>query len=151
MARDCISGVLPSGDRSARGFLFERRVGSGLQRAQRAAANYLAALDASGNLGLDEVNALLRVWSLARSVRDSSIDAEVRKRLAGIATSVMDVAPGAQPGVVLPMLRALAQGPISPPDPHDVDSLLARAASLFRRGDLATHQRARRPGGTASL
>jgi hypothetical protein len=117
--------------------LFERRVGNGLQRARRAATSYLAAVDAADEFGMDEVDALLRAWTLARSVKEGSVDADVRDRMAQIAGAVMDEAPGTRPGVVLPLLRALAIGPVVGPDPHDADGLLTRAASVFRKGYLA--------------
>lgn len=117
--------------------LFERQVGNGMQRARRAARSYLAAVAATDEFGIDEVDALLRAWTLARSIKDGSVDAGVRDRMARIAAAVIAEAPGTRPGVVLPLLRALANGPVAGPDPHDVDGLLARAAFIFRKGHLA--------------
>lgn len=117
--------------------LFERRVGNGLHRARRAASNYLLAIDVAAELGMDEVGALVRAWTLARSVREGAVDADVRHRMARICEEAMANTPGARPGVVLPLLQALAQGPVTNPDPHDVDGLLTIAAAVFRRGDLA--------------
>ena len=51
--------------------------------------------------------------------------------------AVMKDAPGTRLGVVLPLLRALAHGPVNLPEPHDVDGLLTHAASVFRKGYLA--------------
>lgn len=129
--------------------LFERRVGNGLQRARRAATSYLAAVDAAAEFGMDEVDALLRAWTLARSVKEGAVDADVRHRMAQISAAVMKEAPGARPGVVLPLLQALAQGPVIDPDPHDVDGLLTRAASVFRKGYLAEQIAADRRGRAA--
>lgn len=134
--------------------LFERRVGNGLERARRAALSYLAAIDAANKFGMAEVDALLRAWTLARSVKEQAVEAEVRERMARIADEVMTDAPGAHPGVVLPLLSALAQGTVSPHDPHDVDGLLARAAAVFRRGYLAEQiagDRRRRAAGDPTL
>jgi hypothetical protein len=135
--------------------LFERRVGHGLQRARRAANGYLAAVDAAAEFGMDEVNALLRAWTLARSVRESAVDTDVRHRMAQISTESMEEAPGERPGIVLPFLSALAQGPVTDPDPHDVDDLLARAASVYRKGYLASQiasdRRSRAAGDRALL
>lgn len=134
--------------------LFERRVGNGLQRARRAALSYLAAIDEADDFGMAEVDALLRAWTLARSVKERAVDAEVRARMALIATEVMADSPGTDPGVVLPLLSALAQGPVSPPDPHDVDGLLTRAAAVFRKGYLGEQiasDRRRRAGGDPAL
>lgn len=117
--------------------LFVRRVGNGLQRARRAANSYLAVVDAAADFGMNEVDALLRAWTLARSVKEVAVEADVRHRMAQISAAVMEEAPGARPGVVLPLLRALAQGPVIDPEPHDVDGLLTRAASVFRKGYLA--------------
>jgi hypothetical protein len=98
---------------------------------------------------MDEVDALLRAWTLARSVKEGAVDADVRRRMAEICDTVMDAAPGTRPGVVLPLLRALAQGPLVGLDPHDVDGLLSRAAAGFRRGYLAEQIAADRRGRAA--
>lgn len=134
--------------------LFERRVGNGLERARRAALSYLAAIDAAKDFGMAEVSALLRAWTLARSVREQVVEAAVRERMARIAEDVMTDNPGRQPGVVLPLLGALGQGPVFPPDPHDVDGLLTRAAAVFRKGYLAeqiARDRRRRAAGDPVL
>lgn len=117
--------------------LFELKVGNGRTRAERAAESYLAAVDAAAKLGMGEVDALLRAWTLVRYVGADVIEADIRHRMATIADEIMVNAPGARPGAVLPLLRVLAQGPLNDPDPHDVDDLLKRAARSFRRGDLA--------------
>lgn len=129
--------------------LFERRVGNGLHRARRAATSYLEAIDAADEFGMDEVDALVRAWTLARSVRDSAVDADVRHRMTEICGALMEAAPGTRPGVVLPLLRALAQGPVVDPDPHDVDGMLSRAAAVFRKGYLAEQIAADRRGRAA--
>jgi hypothetical protein len=139
----------PAGIARLEDLLFERRVGNGLQRARRAATGYLAAVDAAAEFGMDEVDALLRAWTLARSIKEGAIEADVRRRMAEISAAVMEDAPGAWPGVVLPLLQALSQGPMIEADPHDVDGLLTRAASVFRKGCLAAQIAADRRGRAA--
>jgi len=118
--------------------LFERRAGNGLERARRASTSYLAAIDAAAEFGMGEADALLRAWTLARSVKEPAVEAEVRLRLAQVSAAMMEEEPGSHPGVVLPLLGALAQDSLSNPDPHDVDALLALAASVFQKGYLAS-------------
>jgi hypothetical protein len=122
--------------------LFCRRDGNGLVRATRAAEAYLKAAD-RGDLDMDAVEAIIRAWTLARSVRQEALEARIRTKLAEIAAEILEDLPGERPGVVLPMLGALAQGPVSAsqsgrPDPIDVDQLLAHAAQAFSRGYLAS-------------
>lgn len=140
--------------------LFARRDSNGRDRVRRAAAGYLAAVDAAGgeleDIDMHGVDALLRVWSLARSVREEDIDDDVRSRMADIVTKVLASMPGARPGAALPLLRALAAGPLrAGTDPHDVDALLERAATVYQRGDLALQiaadRRSRAAGDAATL
>lgn len=118
--------------------LFTKQVGNGLERVRRATAAYLAAIDASEAIGMDEVDTLLRVWSLGRAVREPDVDGEIRRRMVELATEVITTTPGAHPGVSLPLLRALAVGPVRHPDPHDVDALLAQAAATYTSDYLAS-------------
>lgn len=150
----------PAGIARFEDLLFVRRDGNGRDRVRRATVAYLAAVDAAGagpeDIDLHSVNALLRVWSLARSVREEDIDDDVRCRMADIVAKMLASLPGARPGVALPMLRALAVGPLrAGADPHDVDSLLERAAAVYHRGDLASQiaadRRSRAGGDTALL
>lgn len=134
--------------------LFERRVGNGSEHARRAALSYLATIDAADEFGMAEIDALLRAWTLARSVKEHAVEADARDRMAHIADEVMADTPGAHPGVVLPLLSALALGPVTSPDPHDVDGRLSRAAAVFRKGYLATQiarDRRARAGGDPTL
>lgn len=135
--------------------LFSRRVGNGLERARRASASYLEAVDDASEIGMSEVDALLRAWTLTRSVGEVELEAEIRDRMAGVVRALMEQDPGSQPGVVLPFLRALAQAPLEGPDPHDVDGLLARAASVYRSGylgsQIAADRRARAGGDETRL
>jgi len=121
--------------------LFCRRDGNGLQRATRAAEAYLEAAD-RGDIDMDAVEAVVRAWTLARSVRHAESEARVRDRMAHISDDVLTNVPGERPGVVLPLLGALAQGPLSDqegiPDPIDVDTLLTRAAAAFDRGNIGS-------------
>jgi hypothetical protein len=61
--------------------LFCRRDGNGLARATRAAEAYLDAAD-RGDLNMDAVEAIVRAWTLARSVRQEALEARIRKKLA---------------------------------------------------------------------
>lgn len=136
--------------------LFVKRDGNGRERVRRAVGAYLAAVDAADELGMDEVDALLRVWSLGRAVREPDIDDEVRRRMMAIADQVMTMTPGASPGVALPMLSALAVGPVrAGVDLHDVDVALARAASMYvadyHATQIAADRRSRAGGDKAEL
>jgi hypothetical protein len=122
--------------------LFCRRDGNGFDRATRAAEAYLHAAD-RGDLDMDAVEAIVRAWTLARSVRQEALEARTREKLTEIAADFLEHLPGERPGVVLPMLAALAQGPVGAdrhglPDPIEVDKLLERAALAFSRGYLAS-------------
>lgn len=144
----------PAANARLEDLLFERKVGKRRDHAQRAALSYVAAFGAAGEIGMEELDALLRAWTLAQSVKDPVIDAEVRTRMATVAASTMLNTLGAIPGAVLPLLSALASGPLTLPDPYDVDGLLARAAALFRKGYLAERiasDRRRRAGGDLVL
>ncbi len=135
--------------------LFQRRVGNGRQRAGRAATNYLLAVDAADEIGMDEVSGLLRAWTLARAVKEYAVEADVRRRMVEICEEVMANTPGSRPGVVLPLLGALALGPRADPDPHDVDAMLATAAAAFQKGHLASeiagYRRSRARGDSSEL
>jgi hypothetical protein len=122
--------------------LFCRRDGDGLARATRAAQAYVEAAG-RGELDMDAVEAIVRAWTLARFVRQEALEARIRTELAEIAAGILESCPGERPGVVLPMLGALAEGPVGAdrsrlPDPIDVDELLEHAAQAFSRGDLAS-------------
>jgi hypothetical protein len=122
--------------------LFCRRDGSGFDHATRAAEAYLHAAD-RGDLDMDAVEAIVRAWTLARSVRQEALEARIREKLTEIAADLLEHLPGERPGVVLPMLAALAQGPVGAdrhglPDPIEVNKLLERAAQSFSRGYLAS-------------
>jgi len=115
--------------------LFCRRDGNGRDRASRAGQAYLA-LAARVDIGMDVVEAVVRAWTLARSVGENDLESQVRGRMVAIVEDVMGRHPGEHPGVVLPLLGALAAGPKAPArqpttDPHDVDGLLACAAATF--------------------
>lgn len=131
----------PAGIARFEDLLFCRRDGNGLARATRAAEAYLDAADRD-DIDMDAIEAVVRAWTLARSVRNAVLEARVRERLAHIANDVLTTLPGERPGVVLPLLGALSVAPLhertGTPDPIDVDALLARAASTFSRGDLGT-------------
>ncbi|MFJ5543284.1 DUF4209 domain-containing protein [Micromonospora chalcea] len=115
--------------------LFCRRDGNGRDRATRAAEAYLT-LAGRGDIGVDAVEAVVRAWTLARSVGNHDLEVQVRARMARIVEDLMTRHPGERPGVVVPLLGALAVGPKATArrpttDPHDVDDLLARAAATL--------------------
>ncbi|HEX8627160.1 MAG TPA: hypothetical protein VF755_03190, partial [Catenuloplanes sp.] len=130
--------------------LWCRRDGNAGARAARAAQTYLA-IASSGEVDRSSVEMLVRAWTLARQTGNAGLDQQVRARLSAVATHTIHTHPGQRPGILLPVLGALAQGPLrarraaAAPDPIDVDDLLARAAVACRRGrDAATVARYRR-------
>lgn len=131
--------------------LFSKRDGNGLERVRRAANAYLVAADASTVVDMAVVDTLLRVWSLARSVREVVLDEEVRRRMAATVSNAFVRTAAPPPGVVLPLISALASGPLSGgDDPHDVDDMLATAAAVYTADYLTTQiaaDRRRRAGG----
>jgi hypothetical protein len=68
--------------------LFCRRDGNGFDRATRAAEAYLDAAD-RGDLDMDAVEAIVRAWTLARSVRQEALEARIREKLAEIAADLL--------------------------------------------------------------
>lgn len=121
--------------------LFCRRSGNGRDRALVAADAYLA-YELGAPMDLAGLHSLIRAWSLARMVRLVGQDEMARSRMAIHIDALISVSPPGPPGIVFPMLSAIAVGPpagaSSPVDPLDVDGLLERSASIFRRGDLAS-------------
>lgn len=140
--------------------LFARRDGNGLERVQRAVAAYLSIVDdadvAPATIETGTIDLLLRSWTIARSVGERDLDSQIRDRMVCIATAGLALNPVAPPGVVLPLLRALAAGPLGHgDDPHDIDALLTQAAGEYQRGDLAeqiaTDRRSRAGGDPAVI
>ncbi|WP_203711341.1 DUF4209 domain-containing protein [Asanoa siamensis] len=137
--------------------LFCRRDGNGRARVSRSAGAYLS-LAQGGVISMDVIDAVVRAWTLARSVGNHDLEAQARAQMAAILEEVMDRRPGESPGVVVPLLGALAAGPKTAArdnaaDPHDVDELLVRAAAVFV-GNHATAIagfRRRRTADTATL
>ncbi len=130
--------------------LWCRRDGNAGAHAARAAQTYLT-IASSGEVAMSSVEMLVRAWTLARQTGNAGLDRQVRARLAAVATDTLDTHPGQRPGILLPVLGALAQGPLrakkaaAAPDPIDVDDLLAQAAEECRRGrDAATVAQYRR-------
>lgn len=128
--------------------LFVKRHGNRFEHACRAARAYLSGVAGAPEIDMAVIDAVLRIWSLARSVSESTIDTQVRELMASVADQVMATTPGQHPGVVLPLLSALASGPIGGiDDPHDVDAMLRRAAETFttdiHAGQIASDRRRR--------
>ncbi|WP_033337918.1 DUF4209 domain-containing protein [Catenuloplanes japonicus] len=133
--------------------LWSRRGPGAGAHGARAASAYL---DLGG--GTDELAStryLVRAWTIAREMHRDDLDEQIRERMAKIVTEVLNVTPGQRPGVTLPLLGALARGPLRKKrmsvatDPVPVDELLERAANSCVRGPEATEiARYRRPRAT---
>jgi hypothetical protein len=122
--------------------LWCRRDGNPGTHASRAARAYLD-LGTSPEVGVSCATYLVRAWTIARQIRSADLDSQIRARMAVVASAVLDTNPGERPGVLLPVLGALAQGPIRvkkvvSTDPINVDDLLARASDTCARGRHAT-------------
>ena len=126
-----------------RDLLFERRDGVRRDHAASAVRAYLAAARSRSRADLDVAAFLIRAWTLARSVGLWDLLADVQSELHGQAANAMSSG-GAAPGVVLPMIAALAasalrrQPPASVPDAAAVDLLLETAFTTFNDGYLAS-------------
>ncbi|GAA3450576.1 hypothetical protein GCM10018962_24090 [Dactylosporangium matsuzakiense] len=130
--------------------LFCRHDGNGRARATRSGEAYLTAVHGRA-VDIPVVEMLIRAWTLARNVRNSGLDADARSAMFTAVSDVMAARPGERPGVVLPMLAALAAGPLEVKgtptvDPLDVDGLLRQAAEDCHDGRHASEiARLRRP------
>lgn len=124
--------------------LFERRDGRRDQHAAAAAKAYLASAKSRSRAHLDVAAFLVRAWDLARSVGLWSLLPDVHAELHSRAQNAMSSDGAALPGVVLPMIAALAaaptrrQPPATIPDPAVVDLLLETAFTTFTAGFLAS-------------
>jgi hypothetical protein len=124
--------------------LFERRDGRRDEHATAAVQGYLAVARSRSRADLDVAAFLVRAWDLARSVGLWSLLADVQSELQRQARDAMSSGGAALPGVVLPMIAALAapvprrQPPASVPAPAAVDLLLETAFTTFRAGFLAS-------------
>jgi hypothetical protein len=124
--------------------LFERRDGRRDEHAAAAAQGYLAAARPRSRADLDVAAFLVRAWDLARSVGLWGLLTDVQSELHSKAEKAMSSGGAALPGVVLPMIAALAapvprrQPQASVPDPAAVDLLLETAFTKFRAGFLAS-------------
>ena len=126
--------------------LFERRDGVGRDRAVAAGTAYLAAARSRQRADLDVAAFLVRAWDLARRVGAWALLADSCSELIKRADAEMSGGPAA-PGVVLPMLAAVAakpvrsqvkQAPETIPDPAAVGRLLDTAFATFKDGYLAS-------------
>lgn len=122
--------------------LFERRDGAPHEHAATATRAYLAAARSRSRADLDVAAFLVRAWEIARSFGLWDLLADVHSELHGRAGNAMSSA-GPAPGVVLPMIAALAapatkrQPLASVPDPAALDLLLETAFTVFKDGYLA--------------
>jgi Domain of unknown function (DUF4209) len=126
--------------------LFERRDGVGRDRAVAAGTAYLEAARSHPRADLDVAAFLIRAWDLARRVGAWALLADSCSELSKRADAEMSSGPAA-PGVVLPMLAAVAakptrsqvkQAPESILDPVAVGRLLDTALVTFKDGYLAS-------------
>lgn len=99
--------------------LFERRDGRRDERAAAAVQAYLAAARSRSRADLDVAAFLVRAWDLARGVGLWGLLADVRSELHSRAENAISSGGAALPGVVLPMIAALAAPcPASAPGEH---------------------------------
>lgn len=119
--------------------LFEGRHGNGRDRAQRAAEAYME-VGSTRPVGFEQLHALARAWTLARSVKLASVDAHVREQMADLAKQALALVDDLPSGMLLPPLEVLAQGPLDrgAPDPIDTDAILAAFAQAVSDGEDAT-------------
>jgi hypothetical protein len=126
--------------------LFERRDGAGRERAVAAGTAYLTAARSCERADLDVAAFLVRAWDLARRVGAWELLANSYSELIKRADAEMSGRAGA-PGVVLPMIAAVAakpvrnqikQAPETIPDPAVVAQLLDTALATYKDGYLAS-------------
>jgi Domain of unknown function (DUF4209) len=126
-----------------RDLLFERRDGVPREHAESAVRAYLAAGRSRPRADLDVAAFLVRAWTLARRVGLWDLLTDVQSELRSRAANAMSTG-GAAPGVVLPMIAALAappirrQPPASVPNDSAIDQLLETAFITFKDGYLAS-------------
>jgi hypothetical protein len=119
--------------------LFKRRDGQAYDHAVKAVSGYLASAAPHDRADLDVVGFLVRAWELGRSVGAWGFVADACRELARL--SAAEISPGpARPGVLMPMLAALAappaprqvsKAPETVPDPAGADQLLEDAFAAF--------------------
>lgn len=123
--------------------LLERRDGARREHAATAARAYLTAARSRPQADLDAAAFLVRAWTLARGVGLWDLLTDVQSELHAQAGNAMSSG-GSAPGVVLPMMAALAvpatarQPLASVPDTAAVDLLLETAFTTFKAGYLAS-------------
>ena len=119
--------------------LFERRDGQAYDHAVKAVRGYLASAGPRDRADLDIAGFLVRAWELGRSVGEWGLVADACRELARLARAEMSPGP-ARPGVLMPMLAALAvppaarqasKAPETVPDQAAVDDLLDDAFAAF--------------------
>jgi hypothetical protein len=123
--------------------LFERKEGNRGTRARAAISAYLDYVDVAPT-ELEKTEVLLRAWDLALRVGAEDLHALCRQQMAARARALID---GGQhlPGLLLPLLKAIARGPLTPQgeavsdDPVDVDSLLQETMGLYQDGYQVSH------------
>lgn len=136
--------------------LFERRDGQAYDHAVKAVNGYLASAAPHDRADLDVVGFLVRAWELGRSVGAWGFVADACRELARLSATEISLGP-ARPGVLMPMLAALAappaprqvsKAPETVPDPAGADQLLEDAFAAFgsdgdQAGQIASLMRTR--------
>lgn len=133
--------------------LFERKDGNRGDRARAAITAYLD-FAASAPSELEKTAVLLRAWDLALRVRAVDLHGRCRQQMADRARALMGTG-HPLPGLLLPLLKALARGPVAArgvsvvTDTIDIESLLQEAIGLYQDGYQVSHVaeiiRGRRP------
>ena len=133
--------------------LFERRDGNPMLHTTAAITAYLNVASGTQN-PLDKTETLMRAWDLATRVDARDLHATCRQHIAARAQLIVDSGEHL-PGLLLPLLKALARGPLAvkgtaaAADPIDVDLFLQAAMGLYPEGYLVSQVadlvRSRRP------
>ncbi|MDX6333982.1 MAG: hypothetical protein QOG05_1322 [Streptosporangiaceae bacterium] len=112
--------------------LFGRRYGRRDEHAATAVQGYLAAARSRSRADLDVAAFLVRAWDLARSVGLWGLLADVQSELHSRAENAMSSGGAALPGVVLPMIAALA-APVPRGSPRRAFLTLPLSTCCWRR------------------
>jgi hypothetical protein len=133
--------------------LFERKEGNRWVRARAAVTAYLD-FAAGAPSELEKTEVLIRAWDLSRRVGDVDLHSRCQHQMAERARALMGTG-CTLAGLLLPLLRALARGPLPEKgvlpvtETIDIESLLQEALGLFEDGYQVSHVaeiiRGRRP------
>lgn len=124
--------------------LFNRRHGDVVTHLRTAVSAYLETLSSEPTpLELKDTYAVLRAWTMTRRSGEALRNDDVREVLATLCARVLGETPGQHPGILMPMLNALHEGPArrkgaTSYETVAVNALLARAAKQYKSPHLAT-------------